>query len=129
MTDATTPPAPQSAGGDSFWTGFGAAIFLDAGIPFMLGVAAALVNGVAAAFQLGNIIPFSLGTLSGALAFAVVFGIGLVQWLWLTPLSIHAKRQGRIQYCLGMRTAGWIVFLLNASCYGIVFRGGRGSIF
>ncbi|HEX4811086.1 MAG TPA: hypothetical protein VH325_19255 [Bryobacteraceae bacterium] len=79
---------------------------------------------------LGGVIAICiLGGLDGALtqsAFVlpVVLGIGLTQWIALLPLALWIRKRGEAKTVQGILITGGIVFLLNATCWGL-FAGFR----
>lgn len=54
---------------------------------------------------------------------AMVLFIGLTQWLWLVPAAIYASAKGRRGIKNGILIAGALVFLLNATFWGVCFYG------
>lgn len=52
--------------------------------------------------------------------FAVPFGIGLAQLLWIIPLYRSRRRRGATETAKGLIVAGAITFLLNAACWGLI---------
>ena len=63
---------------------------------------------VVSAVGAGNSLLFVLLT-------ATVFGIGLVQWLWLAPLAVAAYRR-RPAFALGLVIGGVVIAMLNGTC-------------
>jgi hypothetical protein len=118
MTDIPSEPKLTAGKPAEYWKGVFMAIGLAVAVPMAFGTVFGTI-GTVFGFVLGN----SLGNLVsglggvGALAF---FGIGLVQWLWITPISRRYRSQGRDSLAQGLVTGAWIVFLLNASCWGIL---------
>jgi drug/metabolite transporter (DMT)-like permease len=52
--------------------------------------------------------------------FAVPFGIGLAQLLWIIPLYRRHRKRGTTETAKGLLVAGAITFLLNAACWGVL---------
>jgi hypothetical protein len=50
----------------------------------------------------------------------LLLGIGVVQLLWIIPLSVHYRRIGETETFKGIVIMASIVFLLNAGCWGFV---------
>jgi hypothetical protein len=61
-----------------------------------------------------------LAAVAGALAFAVLLGIGVVQAAWVVPLWFHFRRIGETETAKGILIMASIIFLLNAGCWGFV---------
>lgn len=55
--------------------------------------------------------------------FAIPFGVGLGQWLWLVPMRRSYLRHGETETAKGLVVAGAITFLLNAGCWGLIMGG------
>lgn len=70
--------------------------------------------GIAAAMTSGGLI------LSIMLGFWPLFGIGVIQALWIVPLWLSFKRRGETESAKGVLLAAGITFLLNAACWGVV---------
>jgi hypothetical protein len=56
---------------------------------------------------------------------AAVFGtallaFGLLEWIGLLPIYLVARKQGCRKTAKGVLIVGFIVFLLQAACYGII---------
>jgi FtsH-binding integral membrane protein len=82
------------------------------GILFMI-----LVGGVIALLQFTiSYMPFA-----GILPVVAVFGIGIVQLIYLVPLGLYFQRQGRHEWVKGLAIGGLLVALLNGACFGGVF--------
>lgn len=89
----------------------GAILVLAAAFILGMGAEAALPKGV---FQT-RVESFALFV--GALG---TIGIGLTQWLWLYPAIRKARRDGHPERVKGIATAGGIISLLSATCFGVM---------
>jgi hypothetical protein len=56
---------------------------------------------------------------------AGIAGIGATQWLVLVPLVFWLRKRGETQTVQGILLTGGMVFLLNATCWGLVMGRGR----
>jgi hypothetical protein len=82
------------------------------GIIFMM-----LVGGAMALLQFtSSFLPFA-----GIVPFVAVFGIGIVQLIYLVPLGLYFQSQGKQQWVKGLAIGGLLVALLNGACFGGVF--------
>ena len=54
----------------------------------------------------------------------LVGGIGIVQALWIVPLYLYFRRNGQKEVGKGVLIVAGLVFLLNASCWGLFLSGG-----
>jgi ABC-type glycerol-3-phosphate transport system permease component len=92
--------------------------------------AGSLLKGTLLGFGL-NIGGMMLAGFAGALSadsigvafFAIVFGIGLGQLLWMIPFYRRFRRDGQTETAKGLVIAAAITFLLNASCWGLLMGG------
>jgi hypothetical protein len=50
----------------------------------------------------------------------VIFAIGLAQLLWMLPACLYFRARGERETIKGLLIIAGLVFLLNASCWGIV---------
>lgn len=114
--------APSAEKPNEYWKGVFMAIGLAVGVPMAWGSAFGAV-GLAAESVLGSIVGSAIQAVGmlGAMAF---FAIGPVQWLWINPLAKKYGRDGRDSLAKGLVTGGWIVVLLNTSCWGILLGAG-----
>src|SRR3954451_12156262 len=55
-----------------------------------------------------------------AIGFVVVCGVGLAQAAWIWPAYASYKRRGEPETAKGLLILAGIVFLLNATCWGVV---------
>jgi len=72
----------------------------------------------------------ALLTLAGAVAslplmvvyigFVTLFGIGLEQLIWMIPAYRRYKKRGETETAKGLLIIAGLVFLLNASCWGVL---------
>jgi hypothetical protein len=53
----------------------------------------------------------------------ILVGFGLVQLLWLLPTITYHYARGEAETIKGLLIIGGLVFLLNASCWGLVLSG------
>jgi hypothetical protein len=53
----------------------------------------------------------------------ILVGIGLAQLLWLLPAILYYRGQDEPETAKGLMIVGGVVFLLNASCWGLVLSG------
>jgi hypothetical protein len=51
----------------------------------------------------------------------MLVGIGIVQLLWMLPAWLIYRRRGQTETAKGILITAGVVFLLNASCWGLVF--------
>lgn len=107
-----TPPEPATA----YWSGIATAVGLDIAIP--LGVSIAM-NVLMIPFTLAGIHRTPLYVVTG-IPGLLTLGIGVSQWLWLVPAARRARAKGRPEYAKGIISGGWMVFILNASCWGLL---------
>jgi hypothetical protein len=75
------------------------------------------IGGCIAAALLGTVFMNGAETLSLPF-FAIPFGIGLAQSLWIIPLYRSKRRSGATETAKGLIVAAAITFLLNAACWG-----------
>ena len=113
-----TNPAPQTPpeSPSAYWSGIATAIGLDIAIPWGVSIVAGVLmipSGLAGLHRS----PFYF--VSGLPAL-LSLGIGVSQWLWLVPAARRARASGRPEYAKGIVSGGWMVFILNASCWGLL---------
>jgi hypothetical protein len=48
--------------------------------------------------------------------------IGLLQAVWMVPAYLYYRKAGESETTQGILLIAGIVFLLNAACWGLVFR-------
>ena len=60
-----------------------------------------------------------LATLIGAAVF-LLLGIGIVQAAWVVPVWRYYRAMGETETVKGLWITASIIFLLNASCWGVV---------
>jgi len=58
---------------------------------------------------------------SGVFAWVPLWGIGIVQLLWMLPAWRIYRRRGQEETAKGILIVAGVVFLLNASCWGLMF--------
>lgn len=46
-------------------------------------------------------------------------GIGVAQWLRLYPYARWLRAYGRPERAKGVISGGWMIFLINAGCWGL----------
>jgi hypothetical protein len=56
--------------------------------------------------------------------FGAALGIGVTQWLVLLPLVLSLRKRGETMTIQGILVTGGVVFLLNATCWGLVMGPG-----
>jgi hypothetical protein len=66
-------------------------------------------------------------TILGAIVLAVLgmvglVAIGLLQAVWMVPAYLYYRKAGESETTQGILLIAGIVFLLNAACWGLVFR-------
>src|SRR2546429_9878923 len=72
---------------------------------------------------------FTLGGLAMTGVFAVAGGfyvllrIGVAQVLWMGPAWLHYRNKGETETAKGILVIAGIVFLLNATCWGMLMGG------
>ena len=57
---------------------------------------------------------------TGGITAIVLLGIGVLQAAWIVPLVRSYRTKGETETAKGLLIAAGIVFLLNASCWGVV---------
>jgi hypothetical protein len=50
----------------------------------------------------------------------ILVGIGIVQLLWMLPAWLIYRRRGQAETAKGILIIAGVVFMLNASCWGLV---------
>ncbi len=77
---------------------------------------------------IGFLVPLAIVVLFLAVPFVwmydvafLVFAIGLVQLVWVVPVALWAQFGDRPGLVKGLLIAASVVFLLNATCYGLIF--------
>jgi hypothetical protein len=75
--------------------------------------------GMGALFTLGGAVGSGL-LMTVVIGFVLFFGIGLSQAIWMVPAYLHYKRRGETETAKGILIVAGIVFLLNASCWGVL---------
>jgi hypothetical protein len=82
------------------------------GILFMM-----LVGGIIAFLAATGLLLPSLGIVP----VVSVFGVGIVQLLYLVPLGLYFQSKGKYEWVKGLAIGGLLVALLNGACFGGVF--------
>jgi hypothetical protein len=59
--------------------------------------------------------------MAGIVPFVSVFGIGIVQLIYLVPLGLYFQSKGKSEWVKGLAIGGLLVALLNGACFGGVF--------
>ncbi|MBI3563874.1 MAG: hypothetical protein HY079_01600 [Elusimicrobia bacterium] len=120
MTDA---PAlePKS----SYWKGVGLAFAAAVFGPWLISAVLWMV-----AYPLQRVSFYGVVAALSNLHGLMVFGIGIAQWAWLVPIARRLRAKGRPEMAKGVVTGGWMVFLINAACWGLLgaFLGFGGRI-
>lgn len=105
-------PAPETR--SAYWKGIGLALLVDLAMPWALWCVVWVLGYPFQKLGLPRVLD-ALMPVAGLL----FLGVGVSQWLWLVPLSRRMKAQGKVETAKGVITGGWIVFLLNAGCWGL----------
>jgi hypothetical protein len=88
------------------------------GILFMI-----LVGGLMVLLQFtGSFLPFA-----GIVPVVSVFGIGIVQLLYLLPLGLYFQSKGKYEWVKGLAIGGLLTALLNGACFGGIFLSRMGD--
>jgi hypothetical protein len=82
------------------------------GILFMM-----LALGIMALLQATGL----FSQMAGIVPFISVFGIGIVQLIYLVPLGLYFQNKGKHEWVKGLAIGGLLVALLNGACFGGVF--------
>lgn len=82
-------------------------------------VGTGVVIGLALTFGAIGVGVFS-AAFTGGISAIVLLGIGVLQAAWIVPLVRHFRTKGETETAKGLLIAAGIVFLLNASCWGVV---------
>jgi hypothetical protein len=75
--------------------------------------------GIGALLTLGGAVA-SLLLMVIAIGFVLFFGIGLAQLTWMIPAYRRYTKRGETETAKGLLIIAGIVFLLNASCWGML---------
>jgi hypothetical protein len=67
---------------------------------------------------MGGALSMVHGTFGG---WVLLMGIGIVQLLWMLPAWLIYRRRGQAETSKGILIIAVLVFLLNASCWGLMF--------
>jgi hypothetical protein len=62
----------------------------------------------------------SLILMAALIGFVLFFGIGLAQLIWMIPAYRRYTKRGETETAKGLLIVAGIVFLLNASCWGVL---------
>lgn len=62
----------------------------------------------------------SLILMAAIIGFVLFFGIGLAQLIWMIPAYRRYTKRGETETAKGLIIIAGIVFLLNASCWGML---------
>jgi hypothetical protein len=84
-----------------------------------------ILRGIAIgiAWTVAGLIGCALLVAAGGIGFIPLFGIGLAQALWMAPVAFSYKRRGEMETVKGMLIVAGLVFMLNASCWGLLAAG------
>lgn len=110
--------APVTEKPGNYWWGVLIAFAVDLMLPALAGLLTNLLLLAFTSFHFETL-SFMVRPLSG-LVFASLMGIGITQWLWLTPLAYRFRKHGYPSLAKGIITGGWMVLLINAGCWGLV---------
>ena len=80
-------------------------IFRGLGIGFLLTLAGAVI---------------SVPLMMIGVGFLTLFGIGLAQAIWMIPAWRRYRNRGETETVKGLMIIAGLVFLLNASCWGVL---------
>ena len=75
--------------------------------------------GIGALLTLGGAVA-SLPLMVVYIGFVTLFGIGLAQLIWMMPAYRRYKKRGETETAKGLLIVAGLVFLLNASCWGVL---------
>lgn len=104
----------------AYWQGMLRTFLLDILAPMSVSLATGLLTMPLHLLMPGSRFLMSIEAAVGGLLSIAGLGIGLSQWLWVLPLVKRARKQGRPEFAKGMMSGAWMVFLLNAGCWGII---------
>ncbi len=71
-------------------------------------------------FSITSTVPGAISSLSGMLTTALtfgLFGIGISQWLYVTPLLIRLRRREQMGLFKGVLIGALLTMLLNGGCF------------
>jgi hypothetical protein len=88
------------------------------GILFMM-----LIGGMTALLQITN----SFIPAAGIIPLVSIFGIGIVQLIYLVPLGLYFQNKGKHEWVKGLAIGGLLVALLNGACFGGLFLSKMGD--
>jgi hypothetical protein len=74
--------------------------------------------GWGALFTVAALLGSALFMMAGGLF--VILGVGVAQALWMGPAYFHFRSKGATETAKGIAVVAGIVFLLNASCWGLM---------
>ena len=75
--------------------------------------------GIGALLTLGGVVA-SLPLMMIVIGFVIFFCIGLGQLIWIIPAYRRYTRRGETETAKGILIIAGIVFLLNATCWGVL---------
>jgi hypothetical protein len=84
------------------------------------------VLGILFMMMVGGIIAFLAATglllpSLGIVPVVAVFGVGIVQLIYLVPLGLYFQSKGKYEWVKGLAIGGLLVALLNGACFGGLF--------
>lgn len=97
---------PEEIDESSAWQGVGLAFLATIGWAVVLAAALSLI---------------SAPEVTDVLLEIALAGAGLVQLIYLVPLGIWLRKRGKRNAFKGVAIFVSVVFLLNASCFGLIF--------
>lgn len=68
-------------------------------------------------FSLGRFARDYTGGIPSGISALLLFGFGLTQFLWLTPLYLNYRKKRQSETSKGILLAAGITFLLNGACW------------
>jgi hypothetical protein len=75
--------------------------------------------GMGALFTLAGVVGSGI-LMAAIIGFVLLFGIGVCQAIWMVPAYLHYKRRGETETAKGILIVAGIVFMLNATCWGVL---------
>jgi hypothetical protein len=66
-------------------------------------------------------LPLITSTSGAGIALPIVLAIGVTQLIYVIPVALVYRKRGRIRALKGLLSGAAVVFLLNATCWGVGF--------
>ena len=95
---------------------------IDVGLGFLMAIGLHIVVLGALWFLVGPLSGWSSALLANVW-FVALLGIGIAQLVYLLPAILMARRRGRPGIAKGIIVAASLTALLNATCWGLLWRG------